>query len=49
MPTKNSQKAEFRDFLGISDVGKIQIEDGRFLAELSDFYPEYLAEMRPTD
>lgn len=49
MPTKNSQNAELMDFLSISDAGKIQIKDGRFLAELSDFYPEYLAEMRLTD
>lgn len=30
MPTKNSQNAQFMNFLGISDAGKSQIKDGRF-------------------
>ncbi|MBD2775754.1 hypothetical protein [Iningainema tapete] len=46
---KDYQNASFLDFLAVSDALGIKILEGRFVAELDDFYKEHLAAVRQTE
>ncbi len=46
---KDYQNASFVDFLAVSDALGIKLQEGKFVAELDDFYKEHLATIRQTE